>query len=431
MKNILDRLIDDFHERDLPIPVTREQNTMSVPGKANAVIGMRRAGKTWFCYQYMRELMKKGIDKERLLYINFEDDRLLPFTGTDFQEILDAYYRKFPAFKSEKCHIFLDEVQNIEGWDRFVRRVLDSENLEVWITGSSSRLLSSEIATSLRGRSISKEIFPFSFKECLLFNDIDLKSTSRFGSRTMATLQHMLDKYMGIGGFPEVQNLDDETRYQIHRNYIDVVILRDVVERYNVRNTVALRSLIRHIMAAPATKFSINRFYNTLKSQSIACTKNDLYLFLDHLADAFLVYPVPIHSRSHKARQVNPKKIYVVDTGLLASVSFKMTEDRGALLENLIYMHLRRQGKAPEYYITKSGAEVDFVIPGDRGQPLELIQVCWSMDSPETRKREEKSLREAMSELGAKRATFVTWLEEGSVAADFNIVPAWKWLLTG
>ena len=141
--------------------------------------------------------------------------------------------------------------------------------------------------------------------------------------------------------------------------------------------------------------------------------------------------PVPIHSRSHKTRQVNPKKIYVVDTGLLTSVSFKMTEDRGALLENLIYMHLRRQGKAPEYYITKSGAEVDFVIPRDRGQPPELIQVCWSMDSPETRKREEKSLREAMSELGAKRATFVTWLEEGSVAADFNIVPAWKWLLTG
>lgn len=430
MVNILDQLIDDFHERDLPELVPREKSAGAVAGKANTIIGMRRAGKTWFCYQYMRELMEKDVDKERFLYLNFEDERLLPFSVHNFQEILETYYRKFPAFKNRQCYIFLDEVQNIEGWDRFVRRVLDSERMEVWVTGSSSRLLSSEIATSLRGRSLSTEIFPFSFKECLRFHEIDLKSTSRIGSKTRATLQNMLGRYLVVGGFPEVQKFDDEIRHQIHRNYLDVVILRDVVERYNVRNTVALRSLIRHIMAAPATKFSINRFYNTLKSQGVACTKNDLYLFLDYLADAFLVYPVTIHSRSHKARQVNPKKIYVVDTGLLTSVSFRMTEDRGALLENLVYMHLRRQGKTPEYYITKSGAEVDFVLTDGPGQKSEVIQVCWSLDSHATRKREETAARAAMQELSIKRSTIVTWLDEASAGEDLEIVPVWKWLLS-
>ncbi len=165
MVNILDQLIDDFHERDLPELVPREKSAGAVAGKANTIIGMRRAGKTWFCYQYMRELMEKGVDKERFLYLNFEDERLLPFSVHNFQEILETYYRKFPAFKNRQCYIFLDEVQNIEGWDRFVRRVLDSERMEVWVTGSSSRLLSSEIATSLRGGSLSTEIFPFSFKE--------------------------------------------------------------------------------------------------------------------------------------------------------------------------------------------------------------------------------------------------------------------------
>jgi len=429
MKDILYRLIDDFHERDLPELMNRDHSAQPTPGKAHVITGMRRAGKTWYCYQYMSELLATGLGKERLLYINFEDERLLPFSTGDFQEILDTYFRKFPSFKNKQCYLFLDEIQNIEGWDKFVRRALDSEKLEIWVTGSSSKMLGAEIATSLRGRSRTTEIFPFSFMEFLRYHAVNLKSSSRFGAQTRAALQNMVEKYLFIGGFPEIQLLDDETRHQIHRNYIDVVILRDVVERHAVSNTVALRSLIRHILAAPSTKFSINRFHNTLKSLGIACSKNDLYHFLDYLTDAFLVYPVMIHSRSHKARQVNPRKIYVVDTGLLTSVSYRMTEDRGALLENLVYMHLRRQGKVAEYYMTKSGAEVDFVVRELRNTESELIQVCWSMDNLETRRREETALKDAMKELNIKRGKIITWLDEYSVGEDLEIVPAWKWLL--
>ena len=430
MKNILDIVIDDFHERALPELMPRHQSMARVSGKANVVIGMRRSGKTWFCYQQMQELLGKGLEKERLLYLNFEDERLLPFSAQDFQFVLETYYRKFPAFKSQQCYLFLDEVQRIEGWDKFVRRVLDTEQLSVCVTGSSSKLLSTEIATSLRGRSLTTEIFPFSFKEFLSFKKVSLKSARRLGSKTRAMLQNLIGQYVKIGGFPEVQTLDDELRREVLRNYLDVVILRDVVERYLISNTVALRALIRHIMSAPATRFSVNKFYNSLKSQGIACTKNSLYDYMDHLTDTFLFYQVPIHSRSERTRRVNPKKTYVIDHGLLGAMSLRMTDDRGALLENVVYMHFRRNGLAPEYYVTKSGAEVDFVLAAEDRSERRLIQVCWDIHDPDTQKREVRALLSAMDELGLRRGTIVTWLDEDVSDERLEIVPAWKWLLT-
>jgi len=429
MKNILDILIDDFHERALPELMSRNQSMARVSRKANTVIGMRRSGKTWFCYQQMQELLGKGLEKERLLYLNFEDERLLPFSARDFQLVLETYYRKFPVFKSQQCYLFLDEVQRIEGWENFIRRVLDTEQLSVCVTGSSSKLLSTEIATSLRGRSLTTEIFPFSFSEFLGFRKVKLKSVERVGSKTRAMLQNLIAQYVRIGGFPEVQTLDDELRRQVLRDYLDVVILRDVIERYSISNTVALRAIIRHIMSAPATRFSVNKFYNSLKSQGIACTKNNLYDYMAHLTDTFLFYQAPIHSRSERVRRVNPKKVYVIDPGLLEAMCLSVTDDWGALLENLVYMHLRRQGLAPEYYVTRNGTEVDFVLVGKDRNERRLIQVCWDIHDPVTQKREVSALLSAMHELGLRRGTIVTWMDEDVLDKRIDIIPAWKWLL--
>ncbi|MBU0985659.1 MAG: ATP-binding protein [Proteobacteria bacterium] len=429
MQNILDILIDDFHERTLPELMPRNQSMTRVPGKANVVIGMRRSGKTWFCYQQMQALLDKGLEKERILYLNFEDERLLPFSAGDFQVVLETYYRKFPAFKNKQCHLFLDEVHRIEGWDKFVRRVLDTEKLTVCVTGSSSKLLSTEIATSLRGRSLTTEMFPFSFKEFLSFRKINLKSTERFGSETRAVLQNLMGQYATIGGFPEVQTLEDELRREVLRNYLDVVILRDIVERYTISNTTALRALIKHIMRAPTARFSVNKFYNSLRSQGITCTKNSLYHYMTHLTDTFLFYQAPIWSRSERVRRVNPQKIYIIDSGLGEAMSLRMTQDRGALLENLVYMHLRRQKLTPEYYVTKTGAEVDFVLTETEGQKHRLIQVCWDINAEDTRKREVSALLTAMDEMGLRHGTIVTWMDENRSDKRFDIVPVWKWLI--
>lgn len=429
MRSVLNTLVDEFHERALPDLVTREQRLDRVPGKVNVIAGMRRSGKTWFCYQDMQALLADGIPKERLLYVNFEDDRLLPFGAGDFQEILDTYYRKFPPLKDESCYFYLDEPQRIEGWELFVRRVLDTERIALCVTGSSSRLLSTEIATALRGRSLLTEIFPFSFREFLKYHRPEFASPSRFGSRTRAAVQQALDHYRAIGGFPEVQTVTDDLRRQILRNYLDVAMLRDIVERFEVSNTVALRTLIRAVLSAPATRFSVNKFYNTLRSQGIACTKNDLYDFMQYLADVYLVYRVPLWSRSEKARQVNPQKVYVIDPGLLEATSLDLTEDRGAILENVVYMHLRRGGHEMGYYISRDGFEVDFVASrGGRRKP-DLIQVCWSMADEATRDREMRGLLAAMKELRISRGTIVTWLDEDLSNEQVAIVPAWKWLL--
>jgi predicted AAA+ superfamily ATPase len=239
----------------------------------------------------------------------------------------------------------------------------------------------------------------------------------------------MVDRYLATGGFPEVQNLDDSAHRQVLRDYVDVAMLRDVIERHSVRNTVALRALIRHLMAAPAGRFSVNKFYNSLQSQGIACSKNDLHAFLDHLVDAFFVFLASIHSRSQKARQVNPRKAYPIDTGLVNAMSLRMTEDRGALLENLVYLHLRRSGIEPEYYVTSDGREVDFVIRTSPQSRPSLVQVCWSLRDSETRKREEAALSQAQNELRAADSTIVTWMDEDGSVTGARVVPAWKWLL--
>lgn len=429
MRNVIERLIDDFHERELPEPIPRDISLSQLRGKANVIIGMRRSGKTWFCYQQMRELLNQGLEKERFLYLNFEDERLLPFSSKDFQAILETYYRKYPSFKRRRCYLFLDEVQRIDGWDAFLRRVLDSERLSVCVTGSSSKLLSSEIATRLRGRSITTEVFPFSFKEFIRLKGLTLKRR-RFGSQTRANLQNLIAQYLEIGGFPEIQGTDTDLRRQILQNYVDVVILRDIIERYSIHTTTPLRYLIRHIMSAPGTHFSVNKFYNDLKSRGVTCTKNNLYDFLDYLTDAFLVYQVPIHTRSARVRRVNPRKIYVIDTGLLEAMSFHMTEDRGALLENLVYMHLRRQGLKPEYYLTEKGGEIDFVLPKGSLENGRLVQVCWNIGQKQTREREIQALLAGMEELREKQGTIITWMDEESPHERIRVIPAWKWLLT-
>lgn len=428
MRLTLERLIDAFHERALPDLLTRETPLRRMPGKAAVVVGMRRSGKTWFCYQRMHELLAAGIEKERILYVNFEDERLLPFGPHDFQTLLDAYYRKFPAFRDRGAHLFLDEVQRIEGWDRFVQRVLDGENLDVVVTGSSSRLLGTEIATSLRGRSLTTEVFPLSFREFLHFHGVD-PAPRTVGPKARARFEQMTGRYLTTGGFPEVQSIDADLRRQILRNTIDVVILRDVVERHAISNVTALRALIRQAMSAPANRLSINKFHNSLRSQGIASTKNDLYRFLDHLFDSYLLHEAPFHTRSENVRRVNPRKVYVVDPGLIEAMSLQMTEDRGARLENVIFMHLRRKGLRPEYYRTKSGKEVDFVVRTEGRGGRRLIQVCWDLSKRATRDRERSALQEAMRELRIRTATIVTWLDEDVSDERVRVVPAWKWLL--
>lgn len=429
MKEQLSQLIDDFHERNLPIPLSRSNVFPQIQGKADVVIGMRRAGKTWFCYQKIHELLKAGIKKNEILFLNFEDDRLLEFKLHHFQEILDVYYAKYPENRNQTSYFFFDEIQRIDQWEIFIRRLIDTENVQIYLTGSSSKLLSKEIATGLRGRSLIIEIFPFSFYEFLIFHGLFKDKPKTFGAKNASVLRKAVKNYFETGGFPEVQNIDHNLRIEILQGYINSVLLKDVIERHKVGNIVAIKYLIRHIMISSGRKFSVNKFYNTLKSMSVKCTKNSLYGYLDHLIDAFVFFKVPIHTRSEKARQLNPVKIYTIDTGLLNAMTFRNSSDAGLLLENMVFMHLRRNNFDVEYVNTRQGYETDFFARHKITNKVKLIQVCWTMSDIKTFDREVKGLVSAMDELSVSSGTIVTWDDETMIDSRIKVLPVWKWLL--
>lgn len=429
MKNVISQLIDDFHERKLPDPAPRDKQFAEVEGKADVVIGMRRSGKTWFCYQKIIELMASGIKKEAILYLNFEDDRLLAFKVSNFQEILDVYFAKYPEHRKARCYFFFDEIQRIDSWEIFIRRLLDTENIQVFITGSSSKLLSSEIATSLRGRSLTTEIFPFSFMEYLKFHELFPDRPKTFGANTVSQLRKAVKDYLERGGFPEIQKLDRDLRIEVLQGYIDSVLLKDIIERHKVSNIQVLKYLVRHIMNSSGGQFSVNKFFNTMKSISIRCTKNSLYEYLDHLTDAFLFYKVPIHSRSERSRLINPPKIYTIDTGILNAMTFRNSYNYGQLLETMVFMHLRRRGYDVEYVHTKDGREADFLARHGISGETQLIQACWEMSDKKTFERELQGLTSAMDEHSFSTGTIVTWDDETTIENRINVIPIWKWLL--
>ncbi len=428
---LLGRLIADFQERDLPRVTPRVLSLPGLPGKADVVVGMRRSGKTYFLYQQIESRIADGVDRRRLLYLNFEDERLLPLAATDLSRIPEAFYRRTPSNREHLCWFYFDEIQNVPGWETFVRRLLDTEKVALVLTGSSARLLSREIATSLRGRSLSTEILPFSFAESLRHEGVTLPEAWPPGAKVRSLLEHRLARYLETGGFPEVQGISQDLRVRVLQEYVDVVIFRDVVERHGVDNLPALRYLERKLLASPAGKFSVSKLFNDLKSQGMRVGKDTLYEYLAHLEDSFLLATVAIASPSARVRQVNPRKCYPIDPALSAALSFRASGDFGHLLETAVYLELRRRRRSLAYVVTRSGYEVDFLAEDFRGA-RELIQVCADLEDLLTRQRELRALEEGMTETSCERATLVTLREEGSVTVAGNpvrIVPAWRWLL--
>jgi len=431
MDSILEKIIGDFQERPLPSLTQREVSLPYLPGKIDTLIGMRRTGKSCRVYQAMTDLLAAGTPKESLLYLNLDDERLYPLAEADLHRIPETFFRLTPENKHRRCHFFFDEIQNVSGWEHFIRRLLDTENAQITLTGSSAKLLGREIATTLRGRSLATEIFPFSFRETLRHLKELENVDSLIGSARRALLINRLRSYLDCGGFPEVQGVNASLRARILQEYVDVVILRDVVERHGISNLAPLRYLIRHLLSSPATAFSVNRFHNDLKSQGIACSKNSLHDYLAHLEDAYLVQSIHLDSRSVRQQQVNLRKIYPIDTGLVRAFHYDTGVDRGRLLETLVFLDLRRRGLQITYFRSEQGFEVDFFARSLEAEP-QAIQVAETIADPQTRQRELRALECAMAERHLTRGTLITLDEEERIATahgPIEVIPAWRWLL--
>ncbi|NOQ21173.1 MAG: AAA family ATPase [Candidatus Aegiribacteria sp.] len=434
---MLEQLIAGFRERSLPELTPRTIRFSPVKKMASVIIGMRRSGKTCLLFQEIRRLIDSGVDPGHILYLNFEDDRLQPLESGILDRVLEAFFRINPGARSGKSYLFFDEIQIVDGWSRFARRVLDTEETNLYITGSSARMLSTEVATEFRGRGYSVEVLPFSFSEALLHRGIQIPQSTP-GPRLRSKLEAAFDEYLRIGGFPDVQFLEESQRIQVLQDYVELVLLRDIIERHEVRNMHAVRYFSLALLQSSGTLVSVNKQANYLKTLGIAVGKDTLYSLLDFFIDAFLLFTVPKFHRSLRVRESNPRKIYAVDPGLAFAVMPAVASNLGARLETAVYLELRRRLPTRRegmisYYVTEAGHEVDFVV-GDtvHGGATELIQVCADISGQEVLNRELRALSEAMVELGLTESLIITNRFRESIPVEGGIVsfvPAWNWML--
>lgn len=430
MIDILKEIILDLQEVEFKTGTPRRVTITPVPGKATVCIGVRRCGKSTYMFQHMRKLLDSGVPRQNVLYLNFFDDRLRALRHDNLGVILEAYFSLYPEKKNtEKIYCFFDEIQDIPGWEPFVDRVMRTENCEVYITGSSARMLSREIASQMRGRALSWEMLPFSFREFLDSREID--SAGPLSSKKRLTIQKAFEGYWQSGGFPEVTELDRMLRIRIHQEYWGAMLFRDLIERHGISHPKAVTDLAHWLVDNTASLYSVNSLTGYLKSLGHKASKPAVSDYLDWFEDAYVLFTVRIFDASLKRANVNPKKIYCVDHGLVTSVSSGILINSGHLLENLVFTALRRTTPDIFYYRTKSGQEVDFVCRRRDGSRM-LVQVCESMVDPQTKKREVSALTDAMSELGLRHGTIVTRGETDRISVDagtIEVTPAWRFLL--
>lgn len=434
---VLNALIAEGQARPLPDLVRREVRLPDIPGKAVALIGMRRSGKTYRLWDEMRRAMADGMPRAHMLHLNFEDDRLGRCDLGTLTRALELFYARAPEARVTGAWIFLDEVQLVVDWERFARRVLDTEAGRLFVTGSSARMLSTEVHTAFRGRSIAVEVLPFSPAEAAAAAGHTFDLTRWPPSAAVRSqLDALAARYLRVGGFPATFDLPAFDRIQVLQDYVDLVVQRDVAERHGATSVGALRDLVAALFAANANGFSVNRLHGSLNSQGRGVGKSTLLRYLDYLVDAFLVFLLPMRTRSARQRAVNPRKVYAVDPGLAAAMYRGGASNRGAQLENAVYLQIRRAlGRLTEksvgWYRTPSGYEVDFAIDDPiAGGPPALVQVSESLSAPETRAREVRALIDAMVALKTQRAVIVTLMDEEQIETDagvIEVVPARDW----
>ncbi len=421
---LAETLPDNLIERDSSLDQSFLQSRIN---KAITIIGPRRAGKTWFMYQFMNSLIKRGKTVDDFLYINFEDERLQPLAADNFQLILDAWFELHGLKK--KPLIFFDEIQNIDGWDKFIRRLID-QGYRVVITGSNSKLLSSEIATTLRGRTLTYEIFPFSFKEFLKFKGITPSSKLIF-SKERHLLASLFDQYLYCGGYPEIVLTDDKlTQNNIAQDYFNTIFYRDLVERYKITNTQLLRHWMHLLLENISSLISYRKAENDFKSRGMQVSSSTLSKFAGYLEEAFFGTFLEIHSESVRKRQTNPKKFYLVDQGLHNFLTLSFSENKGRLLENTVFLELRRLKINTAYYKTKTGREIDFITSENGNE--QLIQVCYDINHLETAEREKRALLKGMDELNHVEGLILTNDYKAELEINgkqVHLRPVYEWLL--
>ncbi|MCW6169317.1 MAG: ATP-binding protein [Thermoplasmatales archaeon] len=427
-------VISDYILTELPKAVERD---LSIPKDTTFIIsiaGPRRAGKTFIMYNTI-DTLKKIIPKNNILYVNFEHEKLRRLDASDLSDLLTSFYELAKPQPEKDIYLFLDEIQIVNGWSAWVNRIYESKRFHIFLSGSSSKLLGRELSTELRGRSIDFVVLPLSFKEFIRIKELgnigDLEAMLH--SEERGKILEMLREYAEFGGFPEVA-LNESYKLNLLKSYVDTIILKDVGERFRVEPSI-LRVFLEHSFESYSKYFSGSKTYNFLKGINYSVSHETPLKLLSYFEEVFALFHLEIFSRSFRSRKSYPRKLYVVDTGLINAVL--RSRDWGRLIENIVFVELYRRSKdfsefSLNYwkeYGKAEGMEVDFVISRG-GKVIELLNVSYASSTADLPSREVKSLRKGSKELGSSRLSIITWDLYGSTEeGDIQFIPLWYWLL--
>lgn len=441
-KEIFKLLIKDFHESKPPWIIKRDHqlleyckvlaagssdrfSLLSLPAPSViAITGPRRCGKTSFIYQLIDHFCSNPISpvpRHRLFYINFEDNRLLPLTVSDLASLPDAYFELYPDNKEKEIFLFLDEIHHVEGWQLFLRRLLDQESMRLFITSSSSNICPGSLSSTLSCRTLEFAISTLTFEEFLAFKGLAITPDFAY-SNLRYKIKNLLDEYIIYGGYPEVVLADHSLKFRILKDYYDILIYKDLIEQFSIRNINLLKGLLKYLIMHISSPFSINSYYLDVQPK-LHISRETILGYVSHFEQKGLISFVPIFSDVPKVQQVNLKKVYTLDNGIRNAVSFPLRDDEEKLVKNLVFQKLKKSGSDVFYW--KYRGDVDFVAR-ENGE-LRAINISYGRELGEG---ESNSLLEFQYSIGKREAdlTVITKDTEKN-EKGISYVPLWKWLL--
>jgi predicted AAA+ superfamily ATPase len=441
-KERIRRAIQAWKDRELPLIKSRdiEIDHLVELDHLIDIIGIRRCGKTYLMFYVIKKLLEKKVDKKAVIYINFEDRALYPLTNKLLDEVLNYIYEENLLEKEKRVFLFLDEIQAVPEWERWVRNIYDEfkGEIKIFVSGSASKIARREVAALLTGRHISLTLFPLDFKEFLNFKNVSYDPKEiQFSRKKQAQLKALLREFMEFGGFPEVALVDNELqKNEILRAYYEDILYKDVIEKFGVKEKNVMENFLKFLLLNISSYFSYKKSANYLSSLGISTSTRTLLKYTSILEEVFLLFFLPILSKKVRDQLKYPRKVYCADVGLRRVVGATFSGDAGRIYENIVFLKLKKmQSRKPNleiyYWKNRDGGEVDFVIK-EGLKVKKLIQVCQNVSDLETRGREVKALLKAMEELKIKESLIIT--EDFENVEEINkkkIVyqPLWKWLV--
>ena len=413
LRSIFQSIIS-LHQEELPLNLKARNTQLPLDGnRIVTVTGIRRCGKSSLLGLTINHLLEKGVPRERILYVGFDDERFLSMSSENFDELLQAYREMYPETPLKDVYMFFDEIQLINGWELFVLRGYKNYCRHIFVTGSTAKMLSEEMASALRGWPDEYREYPLNFTEYLSFKDI---KANKFSEEGKAKLAVAFRCYCEEGGFPEVVLQKSKTeKYKILQSYFNTMLFRDLMEHYHINASPSVvRYFLKRVMNNLTKPTSVNNIYNDLKSQGLKVSKDSLYLWLDYTCNIFMFRKVEKYERSMVKKRSSPAKYYVADIALRNAVLLPESEDAGKALENIVYLNLERSlGEEDRIFYFNESKECDFVV--QRGERIsELIQVCWALDDNNV-DREVDGLLAAHSAIGCDQCRIITFAQRQTI----------------